>query len=214
MTISFPAGLARLDLRIQWGRLVARDKLGGSWESEDADPYWTGSLTTSKLTDARLQDWEAFAAGAIAARSVIAFVDPVFRLPLAYRASGLPGDWDGTGEVEALDDPSAPVVSGLPVGVTLKRGDRLNLVDGTARSYHMLRADVTVASDTAQALPIVPYALPNAFSAGAGVSFADPSVGLHIVANSWTAPRVARQLTVATASLEEAATVPPADEEL
>jgi hypothetical protein len=201
---TFPAGLSALELDIRWVRGNARDDAGASWETEDADPYWTGRLSTSKLNDDRLQDWEGFVSDAVAARLEIEFIDPIYRIPAAYRTTGLPGAYAGTGVIVNVTNPAAPVFSGLPLGLVLRRGDRLNLVDGARSSYHRLRADVTVASGAAQALPIVPYALDHVFGPGDGLLLLDPKVKLNIVANSWSAPRRARMLTVASCSLEEA----------
>ena len=131
---SFPAGLSTLELEIRFVRDTARDDAGASWETEDADPYWIGRLSTSKLSDDRLQDWEGFIADAVARRQEISFVDPIYRIPAAYRTSGLPDGFDGTATIVNVTDPAAPIFSGLPLGLVLKRGDRLNLIAGSQTS--------------------------------------------------------------------------------
>jgi hypothetical protein len=200
----FPNGLSRLELDIQWVRDAARSDGGFRWETESADPYWAGKGSTSKLNADRLQDWEGFAADAVSRRQVIDFVDPVYFFPAAYRVAGLPGGFSGTGTLVSLVDPSSPTFAGLPLGLVLRRGDRLNLGSGGKRSYHRLRADVTVTSISAQALPIAPFVLGNMLSAGAILNLVNPSVRLMLVANSWSAPRAAKQLTIGSFAVEEA----------
>ena len=202
--MSFPGALSAIRLSPFLPTEEARDDAGNSWQTMDADPYWRGSASTTKLTAAMLQDWEAFMLGAMQDRLAIEFVDPLFRLPKNYRSSGLPLGFDGIGSLADLTDPAAPVVSGLPLGLVLRRGDRLGVASGSNKSCHMVKADVTVASETAQTISVVPPILANVFEAGNDVVLVDPAIRLNIVPNSWSAPRQAMALPIGSFEVVEA----------
>jgi hypothetical protein len=203
--VSFPHGLSGIEF-LPFLPIERTSDLGHNiWETHDADAYWQGRATTTKLTDAKLQDWEAFMLASMYGRTAIDFVDPVFRIPAAYRDSNtLPFGFDGVGEIADLGDPLNPVALGLPVGLVLKRGDRISARSATNITCHMLVSDVVVSSNTAQALAVVPPILDNIFEAGDELVLLNPAIRINIVPNSWSAPRRAQQLTVGTFSVEEA----------
>lgn len=202
--MSFPGGLSALTFAPFFPTEEARDNAGNSWQTMDADPYWRGTASTTKLNAGLLQDWDGFMLAAMQDRLAIEFVDPLFRLPRAYRASGLPLGFGGIGSIADLSDPATPVVSGLPVGLVLRRGDRLGVASGANKTCHVVRADVTVASGTAQAISVVPPIMDNVFEAGDDVVLADPGIRLNIVPNSWSVPRRAMTLTIGSFDVVEA----------
>jgi hypothetical protein len=204
--MTWPAGFSRLELDPLFDIESARSRGGFAWETEESDPRWTGTVTTSKLNHTRLQRWQAFIAECIGTSAVIDFVDPVYYIPAAYRAVGvLPGAWDGSGVTIGDDDDTwEPVLAGLPVGLVLTLGDRLGFTFAGYKSYHMVRADLTVSSDTAQAVKIVPPLLPNVIETGATVSVLDPVLRLRIVPGTWRVPRAAGQDAVGSFQVEEA----------
>lgn len=200
----FPSGLSAIEFVPFFPVEEARDEAGNVWQTMDADPYWKGSASTSKLNVARLQDWDGFMLSAMYGRLAIEFIDPIYRMPQAYKASGLPFGFDGTGQIESLSNPSAPVISGFPVGLTLKRGDRLGAISSPNKTCHIITADTVVTSNTAQAVPIVPPILDNVFDAGDDVTLVDPVIRLNVVPNSWSVPRRALSEPVGSFEVIEA----------
>lgn len=204
---TFPSGLSSIEFNPFFVRDRARDDGGNVWETEDADPYWLGTGTTGQLDPDKLQDWEGFVHEAVRLRSSIEFLDPVYWIPAAYRFSGLPGGFSGTGALVNMTDAAAPKVSGFPIGLVLKRGDRVQIKNtGNGKStYHMVSANTTVASTSNQSLPLVPATLPNVLVAGgADVIVLNPVAMLNIVPNTWRAARRARQNPTGSFQVEEA----------
>lgn len=205
--MSFPGGLLSIDFAPFFPVEEARDDAGNVWETRDADPYWQGRGTTGKLNFDKLQNWDGFMLDAMLNRRVIEFVDPIYRVPAHYRKSPLPGGFSGTGQVANLLDPLNPAVQGLPVGMVLKRGDRIGFADSNNKTCHVITADLVVSSNVAQPIPVVPPVLPNVFGPGDDVVLVDPVLRLNIEPNSWSAPRRALQDTVGTFSVIEAGIV-------
>lgn len=205
--MSFPSGLSSIEFAPFFPVEEARDDAGNVWETRDADPYWQGRGTTGKLNFDRLQDWEGFMLEAMLNRTVIEFIDPIFRTPAHYRGGVLPGGFSGVGQVVNLTDPLNPVVQGLPVGMILKRGDRVGFADSSNKTCHVMSAPLVVSSNTAQALPLVPPVLPNVFGPGDDVVLLDPVLRLNIEPNSWSVPRRARVDAIGTFSVIEAGIV-------
>lgn len=203
----FPFGIAALDLQPQFSIETARSDGGFGWDVESADAFWRGSVTTGKLDHDRLQDWEGFIADAIDNRTVIDFVDPVYSRPGFYRETALPGSWDGSAAIVDLTNTRQPVLSGLPVGLVLRRGDRLSASEGAANSYHMVTKPLVVSSATEQAVDVSPLILPNVMAEDSAITFVDPVIKLMVEVNSWRAPRRARVQTVGSFSVYEAPVV-------
>lgn len=205
--MSFPDGLSSIDFAPFLPMDGDRSDGGDVWWTMDADAYWRGRASTSKLNSRLLQDWEGFMLEAMLNQSVIEFVDPVFRIPAEYRASGLPAGFDGTGIIMDLDDPLNPVIFGLPVGLKLKRGDRIGVVSAGNKACHLITSDLTVTDDEAQAVPVLPPIASNVFSEADTVTLLNPVIRLTIVPNSWSAPRQARSEPVGTFEVAEASLV-------
>ena len=201
--MNFPSGLSAIEFAPFLPTEQARDDGGNIWQTFDADPYWQGRATTGKLNADRLQAWDVFMLEAMLNRTTIEFVDPQFRIPSAYR-NGLPGGFDGTGIIMNLDDPLNPVIAGLPVGLVLRRGDRLGVFDAQNKTCHMITSNFTVASNSAQVVPVLPAILDNVFTEADEVTLLDPVIRLNIEPNSWSVPRRARQDAIGTFSVIEA----------
>lgn len=202
--MGFPSGLSSLELSPYFTIDEARSDGGFFWQTEDADPYWTGKGSTGKCNPARLADWEGFVADAVAKSTVLEFVDPIYSIPGAYAVSGLPGGWDGVAELVNLDDAWKPIIEGAPVGLILRRGDRVGVVQSNYKSYHMVSKPVVVSSAISQEIEIVPPLLTNIFAPAAQVVFLNPVIRLTIAPNSWSAPRRAREDTIGSFDVREA----------
>lgn len=200
----FPSGLSSLELSPFWSLEQAQSRGGFVWETEDADPWWVGQGNTGKLDARRLADWEGFIAEAVGKGLAVEFTDPVFNIPGAYRQSGLPAGWDGLAVLANLDNAWAPEIAGLATGLELRRGDRLGLVQGGYKTYHMVTKPVASASTISQVVEIAPPLLTNVFAPAAQVVLLNPVVRLQVEANSWKAPRNAGQNTVGSFRVREA----------
>lgn len=203
--MTFPSGLNTIEFTPFFPVSEARDDAGNVWETREADPYWKGRGTTGKLNHDRLQAWEAFMLDAMLSRRTIEFVDPIYRIPAAYRSIGvLPFGFSGTGSLVDLEDPAAPIVANLPIGLVLRRGDRIGFADADNKTCHLVNADLTVDSISTQAIAVVPPVLPNVFEAGADVVLLNPVLRLNIEPNSWSVPRRARVDAIGTFAVIEA----------
>lgn len=207
----FPSSLSELELTIEWLREQARDEAGNTWETEDGDPYWRGRMSSSKLTHDRLQKLFGFVQAAMQTRQTIDFIDPVYFIPAAYRATGLPAGFE-TGLAALVDasDGATPVIAGLPVDLVLRYGDRLSIRNANNCRHHMVAVEeLIVTDDEAQAVPVVPAVLGNVFEPADEVVLLNPPVRLNVVTNSWSAARRAQALTVASFTVEEASIIVP-----
>lgn len=206
--MSFPAGLSAIEFGPFLPMDGARSDAGDVWWTMDADAYWQGNASTTKLNPALQANWDGFMLAAMFHQTAVEFTDPRYRLPSAYRSAGvLPGGFDGEADIADLADPLNPVISGLPVGLELKRGDRIGVVSVDNKTLHVLAADVTVASSTAQVLPVLPPILDNVFSAGDQIRLIDPAVRLTVVPNSWSVRQQARSEPIGTFQVVEASVV-------
>jgi len=99
-------------------------------------------------------------------------------------------------------------VAGLVVGMTLKRGDRLCLIQGSGDDelvcYRWLAADVTVASTIAQALLVAPRLPIGIFAEDAIVRFKDPFCRLAVVPGTLSNALSDDYLTTLAFEVEEA----------
>lgn len=205
--MNLPGGLSSIEFAPFLPMEGARSDGGDTWWTMDADAYWQGRATTTKLNPALLQQWDAFMLEAMFNQSGFEFIDPQFRMPRAYRASGLPVGFAGVGSIVDLADPLRPVASGLPVGLLLKRGDRVGAVSADNKTCHLLTSDVAVASNSAQALPVLPPILDNVFGAGDALHLVDPVIRLTVAPNTWSVPRTARSEPVGSFQVVEASIV-------
>jgi hypothetical protein len=192
MAETFPAySLTNLQLDPDLGITVARSEGGMIVTSRRADPSWTGQMTTRPLAADPINehaDFRAFLSRCADLNLSIDFVHPRHVVPRSYTIATWPLVTDCS--LVSISDLNHIVVSGLTVGVQLKRGDRLSLqqtnVDSTVSIAHRwVAVDVTSASATAQAIEVTPRLPMGVFAASATVKFKNPPVRLRVIPGSW-----------------------------
>lgn len=165
----------------------ARTEGGLIVTSRRSDPFWAGRMTTGPLGGTagnnEHADFRAFLSRCADKHLRVDFVHPRHRTPSAYSAATWP--MVGNGALVSLTDLRTIVVSGLTVGLVLKRGDRLSLGQGELIAHRWLAADVTVTSALAQSIELTPRLPTGVFVAGATVTLKDPKMRLMIVPGSW-----------------------------
>lgn len=150
-------------------------------------PYWGGPIRTGKLYPYEYAALYEQLHDGIERNLRFDLLLPRFRVPRAYTADTWPLEADPT--IEAVTDLYTLSVAGLQVGMTLRRGDRLTIVKGELRCHRMIRGgDVTVASATAQAIPLTPRLPIGVFEADDVVKFIDPVLRVAIVPGSIDMP--------------------------
>ena len=165
----------------------ARTEGGLVVTSRRADPFWAGRMTTDNLQGSAGNNQHA-ALRAFLSRCVdknlrVDFIHPRHRYPSAYTAATWP--MVGNGELVSLTDLRTIVVSGLTVGLVLKRGDRLSITQGELIAHRWLAADLVVASAVTQSIELTPRLPTGVFAAAATVTLKDPKMRLMIVPGSW-----------------------------
>jgi hypothetical protein len=176
---TFPVAFGVIDLKPAGSISFAEEESGLLIVGRKPNRPWKGRFTTGRLDQAEHADLFGLLLKAEERNLRFDFVHPRFRLPRSYNA----GSWPmvGDAELEAVTDLYTLTCSGLSMGLLLKRGDRLTIMQDDLRCYCMLSADVTVASISAQALPVLPRLPIGVFAAGAAVRLEDPMVRLALV---------------------------------
>ncbi|MBN9335621.1 hypothetical protein [Devosia sp.] len=184
MAVAFPfSGFDRIGLRIRSGIAHKRDRGGLLLTQRTVEPYWAGPFTTGKLTPAAWSNLVAFLSDCVDRNLRVDFVHPRHEVPRAYTLATWPLFADPV--LVSVTHGREIVVSGLQVGMELKRGDRFTLMQGEQRCYRSLAADLVVASAISQAIPLTPRMPLGIFAAGALVRFKMPPVRLAVVADSF-----------------------------
>lgn len=178
----FPVGFASIDLQVQDGTAFGRTIAGLVMTGRRHQPYWAGSFSTDSLSFDEWSDLTTMLGDCIENNLRVDFVHPRFALPRQYTAANWPVVGDPV--LVSITNPRAIVVSGLTVGLQLKRGDRLTLMQGDLRCYRKIRSDLVVTSGIAQTLPLSPRLPPGVFAAGAVVRMQNPAIRLAIVPDS------------------------------
>lgn len=160
--------------------------------SRRSDPYWTGPMTTRPLTgwrdDNEHADFRAFLTQCVDLNMRVDFVHPRHRVPAAYTIDNFP--MAGNGALVSVTDLRTIVVSGLTNGLTLRRGDRLSIIQGNLIAHRWIAAPVVVSSAISQSLPLTPRLPIGVFVAGAVVALKDPKMRVMIVPGSWNGDEV------------------------
>lgn len=160
-----------------------RDESGLIITVRRGEAYWAGTFATGKLSPAEYAEACAFLDYVVDNNLRVDWSHPRHRVPRSYSLATFPGT--GVGTVTAIPNLRQLTVSGYPIGLILKRGDRIGLVSGELRGYRMIAQDVTVTSTTAQTIRITPRLPLGVFAAGASAVVKNPVLRLAIVPNSW-----------------------------
>lgn len=204
MAETFPVtGFSRIGVRIRSGVVTARTTGGLLVTGRRHEPHWAGPFTTGPLEPAEWSALAAFLEDCVDRNLRVDFVHPRHAVPRAYT----PASWPmiGDAELEAVTDLRTIVVSGLALGLNLRRGDRLSLMQGELVCHRKMAADVVVSSITAQTLALTPRIPMGIFAAGAAVRLRNPPLRLAIVPDSSRDEEVFAQ-TPMTFETEEALT--------
>ena len=199
-TLPLP-GFDKIGIRIVSGIAQRRDRGGTLITRRRNMPFWAGPITSDKLFPRDRADYVAFLDNCVSRNLRIDFVHPRFQTPAAYTLATWPLVVDPT--LASVTHGHQIVVAGLQLGMQLKRGDRLTLVQGELRCCRPLSADLVVASTTAQALPLSARIPLGVFTAGALVRFRLPPIRLAVVADSYQDEEVYAPTPI-TAEFEEA----------
>lgn len=203
MALTPPAyGFAAIDLGPDLGISSGRSEGGLIITSRRGDPYVTGKLTTRELKPAQFADYHAFLLDAVDRLQRLDIINPRYRLPRAYTNA----TWPLTGDASLAGVTNLRTISvaGLHLGMQMKRGDRLCIIQSNSVSYRWLSADLVVASATTQAISISPRLPMGVFSPGAVVRFKDPFARVAVVPDSIEAAMSSDYLTSISFSVEEA----------
>lgn len=199
MPVDFPAyAFSGIGVQPELGVAYARSEGGLVVTSRKTDPYWRGRLTTIRLEPwgemNRYADMLAFLSRCVDLNILVDIVHPRHRLPRAYSASTWP--MTGDAELTSVTDLRHIVVADLTMGLILKRGDRISVVQGDLISHRWIAADVVVASTTAQTLELTPRLPIGVFVAGAAVVLENPPMRVRIVPGSWEADEVSEPAAI------------------
>ncbi len=166
--------------------------LGGQLDAvELADPRWTCSWTTARLSPALARRWVAWWDGLRGGvgRTFHGY-DPQRPTPAAYPAGfvGLErpagGAFDGTASVTSLATPFAMSLGALPAGFALAAGDMVGLAEGDRRAVFRIMADAVADGAGAATLAVEPH-VPSGFTADALANFLRPVAIMTPVAGSF-----------------------------
>jgi len=154
--------------------------------SRRADPYWSGRLTSGPLSSAGDNERASLIAwlhNTVELNLRVDWVHPRHRLPRHYTA----GTWPMVGNASLVDVPDLRtiVVSDLPVGLVLKGGDRLSIIQGDIIVHRWLAADLVVSSSLNQTIVLTPRLPIGVLAPGAAVVLKDPKMRFMIVPESW-----------------------------
>lgn len=179
MAEKFPVGFARIELRPSPAAIYGMEESGLLIYGRKANRPWRGKLTTPDLTRDEHARLYAALVNAEEKNLRFDFVHPKFELPRAYTRATWPLVADPT--LVEVTDLYTIKVAGLAVGMRLRAGDRLSLMNDTLVCYCMLSEDVVVESGASQSIPLVPRLPIGVFEEDDIVRFDRPPVRLAIV---------------------------------
>lgn len=188
MAVSLPdGGFSELDGFLPDLGIASAMTIGGIViTSRSADPVVRGRQATGKLDLDERRDYEAFLIDCADRHLRVDFVHPRHRVPRAYTPDTLP--FDGLGTVTGFPDLRTATVSGLHVGLVMKRGDPVGFEQAGMKLKRWLQSDLIVSSATAENLPVAPRLPIGVFSTGAVVRLLDPVLRYVIVPGSIGGP--------------------------
>ncbi len=175
-----------LDLAPDLGVIAARSEGGLVITSRRFDPYWRGIFTTGPLDprgDNERADFLAWLVWAADLNMRIDLVHPRHRYPSAYTATTWP--MVGDGSLVSTPDMRTLNISGVPVGTLLRRRDRVSVIQDDIIVHRWIAADVEVASEISQSIPVTPRIPIGVLAPGATVVLENPKMRFAIVPGSW-----------------------------
>lgn len=178
-----------LDLAPELGTTHARTQGGLVVTSRNADPFWRGTMTTKRLnvwgSNNEHADFLAWLIWAVDNNMRVDFVHPRHRVPRNYSVENWP--MPGNGSLVATPDMRTLSVSGIPIGVKLKRGDRVSVGQGDIIVHRWIAADTLVESAINQNVPVTPRLPIGILAPAASVLLKDPKLRFMIVPRSISA---------------------------
>lgn len=177
-------GFEKIGLRIVSGVITARSRGGLVVVGRSEEARWAGTFTTDKLRSPQWHGLMAFLTDCVDRNLRVDFIHPRHVVPAGYNLGTWPVVADPS--LVAVTHRRAIVVSGLTIGVVLKRGTRFSLMQGGLICHRVIAVDTVVASGVAQSLQLTPRLPIGLFSAGAIVRFKNPPVRLAIVPDSFS----------------------------
>jgi hypothetical protein len=199
------SAFSSLALEPDLGINSARSEGGLIVTSRRTDPWWSGTITTGDLDprgDNERADFIAWLTWAVDLNMRVDMVHPRHRYPRSYTAQTWP--MIGNAQLVAVPNLRTILVSGLPVGLVLKRSDRLSITQGDIICHRWIAQDVVVGSAISQSLTVTPRLPIGVLVPGAAVVLKDPKLRFMIVAGSWRDSAEAYGPTPVTFSVEEA----------
>lgn len=190
MPVNMPAyAFSGLNVTPDLGVSSERSTGGLIITSRNSDPNWTGPMTTRKLApwqgNNEHADFMAFLSQCVDLNLRVDFVHPLHRVPNAYTPASFP--MIGNAQLSAVTNLRTIVVTDLPEGLILKRGDRLSIVQGNIVAHRWIAEPVIVGNGLGQVLTLTPRLPFGVFAAGATVMLRDPKMRVMIVPGSWDA---------------------------
>lgn len=187
MPVNFPlSAFASTDVAPELGVITARSEGGLVITSRRFDPYWKGSYTTAPLDPRGANERADFLAWLTWAADInmrVDFLHPRHRLPKAYTAD----TWPMSGDAELVDTPDQRTltVSGLPIGLDLRRSDRIAVRQGDIVVHRWIASNHIVTSGVSQAVPVTPRLPIGILEPEAIVVLEDPPLRAVIEPGSW-----------------------------
>jgi hypothetical protein len=199
MPVDMPAyAFSSLSVMPDLGISSERSEGGLIITSHRSDPHWQGPMTTVKLGRSagvnQHADFLAFLSRCVDLNMRVDFVHPLHQLPVSYTLANWP--MLDNAELVTVPDLRHIVVRALPMGLALKRGDRLSILQGNVVCHRWIAADVIVSSAITQSLELTPRLPLGVLAAGAAVVLRQPKMRVMIVPGSWDTSEAKEPSTV------------------
>lgn len=196
MALSFPADfpstwrVGNMLVDLARADATAPDGTGRGGGVQIGDPLWGATMALECITDAQAISVAAKIRSLKGSIESIQIIDPMRRLPQAYRTTGLPGGATGVASSYSVDSTrSVMTLNGLTAGLMITTGDLIGVMGGAGnvnRLFVEALEDGTVAGGGSVTLTIGP-ALSPAVDAWAGTDVAyliDPSCTMKLTAET------------------------------
>lgn len=206
MPVDFPsyAGVSKIGVLPDLGVVAARSQGGLVITSRKIDPFWQGTLTTTKLEPWRGNNQHArflsFLSRCVDLNLRVDWVPPRHRLPGAYTEAS----WPLVGDFELVDVPDQRTltVGGLEEGLVLGTSDRIAVLQGDLVVHRWIAEDLVVSSAIAQDIPVTPRLPVGLLLPGAMVRLENPPIRFLIEPGSWSTEEVAEPSAISFRVME------------